>query len=224
MCHDTVAAPEALKRPAGTRVEPGVTERWAAEPATRIVTLARSLGSQADRSTHVDVVADAYQAFQRDIHGFLRAAVRDAEAAEDLTQETFIRLVREVRAGRAPDNVRAWLYTVASHLVTSRARRAAVAERFKAVLAIRGSAEGPETYAIRGEEHADVRRALAKLPADARTVLLLAAHGFSGREIARVLGRSEGAARTLLCRSRVKLREQLTADQPHPEPPEAPRA
>ncbi len=132
---------------------------------------------------------EAYDAYQRDIHGFLRAATRDPDVAEDLTQETFIRLFREIQAGRTPENIRAWLYTVATNLVTSRGRRMAVAERFKAVLAIRGSADSPEQETVRAERQDIVQRALAKLPTDDRTALLLSAHGFAGREIAAVLGR-----------------------------------
>ena len=136
-----------------------------------------------------DALVEAYDAYQRDIHGFLRAATRDPDTAEDLTQETFIRLYREIQAGRTPENIRAWLYTVATNLVTSRGRRMAVAERFKAVLAIRGSADSPEQETIRAERQDIVQRALAKLPTDDRTALLLSAHGFAGRDIAAVLGR-----------------------------------
>ncbi len=155
------------------------------------------------------LIVDAYDTFQRDIHAFLRGATRDAETAEDLTQETFVRLLREVRAGRTPDNVRAWLYTVAANLVTSRGRRMVVAERFKSILADRGVGEDPAHDLVRSERRALVQRGLDQLPVDARTALLLSAHGFSGREIARILGRTEGATRSLLTRARIRLRERL---------------
>ncbi len=62
---------------------------------------------------------------------------------------------------------------------------------------------------MRSERHDIVQRALARLPIDDRTRLLLSAHGFAGRDIAEVLGRSEGATRTLLTRARVRLRERV---------------
>lgn len=164
------------------------------------------------------IVVEAFDAFQRDIHAFLRGATRDAETAEDLTQETFMRLLREVRAGRTPENVRAWLYAVAANLVTSRGRRMAVAERFKAVLAIRGVGEDPAHDLVRAERRALVQRGLDQLPVDARTALLLSAHGFSGREIARLLGRTEGATRSLLTRARIRLRERLVELDPDTGP------
>ncbi len=160
------------------------------------------------------LVMEAYDAFQRDIHAFLRGATRDAETAQDLTQETFMRLLREVRAGRSPDNVRAWLYAVAANLVTSRGRRLAVAERFKSVLADRGVGEDPAHDLVRAERRALVQRGLSRLPVDDRTALLLSAHGFSGREIAHILGRTEGATRSLLTRARIRLRERLSELDP----------
>ncbi len=195
------------------------SESWVAEVDPRLPVMAGPRPSPVHLGPAVSddaslVVVDAYDTWQRDIHAFLRAATRDSDTAEDLTQETFIRLLREVRAGRTPDNVRAWLYTVATNLVTSRGRRLAVAERFKAVLAIRGSAEGPEHDTIRDERRALVQRGLDQLPTDHRTALLLSAHGFSGREIARVLGRTEGATRTLLTRARTRLRHQVEALDP----------
>jgi RNA polymerase sigma-70 factor (ECF subfamily) len=160
------------------------------------------------------IVIEAYDAFQRDIHAFLRGATRDPETAEDLTQETFMRLLREVRAGRTPENVRAWLYAVAANLVTSRGRRLVVAERFKSILADRGVGEDPAHDLVRAERRALVQRGLGRLPVDDRTALLLSAHGFSGREIAHILGRTEGATRSLLTRARIRLRERLAELDP----------
>ena len=56
---------------------------------------------------------------------------------------------------------------------------------------------------------AGVRRTLDAMSPDSRTALLLAANGFSGREIAHALGRTELATRALLCRARTHLRETL---------------
>jgi len=50
-----------------------------------------------------------------------------------------------------------------------------------------------------------------ELAPDARVALLLAAQGFSGREIAETIGRSEIATRTLMCRARLDLRRRLEA-------------
>src|SRR5688500_19709847 len=76
--------------------------------------------------THA-AVSMAYRDHHAALFAFLRRATRDEAAAEDLLQETFIRLLTVVREGRPPEQVRAWLYRVASNLVISRGRRSAKA-------------------------------------------------------------------------------------------------
>jgi DNA-directed RNA polymerase specialized sigma24 family protein len=83
-------------------------------------------------------------------------------------------------------------------------------------LADRGTAPPPEDEILRDESRREVKNALAGLSADARTALMLAAHGFSGHDIAEALGRSELATRALICRARLRLREQLVRTEVQP--------
>jgi RNA polymerase sigma-70 factor (ECF subfamily) len=143
--------------------------------------------------------------------------VHDAAAAEDIAQEAFLRLLHEVGDRRTPDNVRAWLYRVASNLVISRGRRQTVAVRWLSALGRQEvTHESPERVTIGRESHEGLQVALASLPRDTRVALLMAAQGFSGQEIAAAVGRSEAATRTMLCRARLQLRERL-------DPPDAGR-
>jgi RNA polymerase sigma-70 factor (ECF subfamily) len=136
----------------------------------------------------------------------LTASTRDAAAAEDLTQEAFVRLVIEVRAGRVPDDIGAWLHRVAQNLATSRGRRMAVAARRSGEIARPDASPSPELLTVAAETNGSLYAALSELgPAD-RHALILAAEGYRGPEIARSMGRTEGATRTLLCRARTKLR------------------
>lgn len=147
-----------------------------------------------------------YEAHRTELFAFLLRMTRDREAAEDLLQEAFIRLIREARAGRMPDEVRPWLYRVAANAAISRSRHGAVWNRLVPRLVDRREPVGPESELLRAERETELRSALASLPPDGRAALLLAAQGFDGREIAASVGRREGATRTLLCRSRVQLR------------------
>jgi RNA polymerase sigma-70 factor (ECF subfamily) len=157
-------------------------------------------------------IARAYAEWHGELFGFLSNATRDRDVAEDLLQESFLLLVREARAGRAPDNIRAWLFRVASNLVVSRVRRRAVAGRWLSSLVQREVGEAADAEMLREERRDDFERLLGHLTPDARVGLLLAAHGFSGAEIATTIGRSDGATRTLLCRARLHLRELLEAE------------
>jgi RNA polymerase sigma factor (sigma-70 family) len=157
------------------------------------------------------VVLAAYETHARDLHAFARSLVREREAAEDLVAEAYLRLVREVHAGRAPDDVRGWLYRVTANLVLSRGRRISVAQRFLGRLADRRQAESPEARHMRLAIDPALRDAVLALRPDARVAVVMAARGCSGREIAEAIGRSEAATRTLLTRSRQQVRARLEA-------------
>ena len=156
------------------------------------------------------IVADAYDAYQRELYAFAVRASRDTEVAQDLVQEAFLRLMREVEF-RPPENIRAWLYRVTANLVLSRGRRLTVAGRWQHLLVPRDTPEEPESAALRHEGTGSLETALAELSRDARTALLLAASGFSGIEIAAAIGRTDAATRTMMCRARLEVRERLDA-------------
>lgn len=166
----------------------------------------------AERVNISDLVSNAYDAFERPLYAFALGITRSGSAAEDLVQESFLRLIREVQGGRTPDNVRAWLYRVCMNLATSRGRRATVATRYLPFLANREVGETPEARHLRLELGSELSAALAELSADERTGLLLSAGGFHGPEIAEIIGRSHAATRTMLTRARLKVQARLSAE------------
>jgi RNA polymerase sigma-70 factor (ECF subfamily) len=164
----------------------------------------------AGRSTEVAPVALAlYDAHHRELASFIRGIERDPRIAEDVLSETYVRLIEEIRRGRTPDQPRAWLYRVAANLVVDGGRHRSVVGRVMGRLVDHRTEPPPDDEILRGETRREVWAALGTLPVDARTALLLAAHGFSGREVAQALGRTELATRSLICRARLRLREQL---------------
>jgi RNA polymerase sigma-70 factor (ECF subfamily) len=163
---------------------------------------------------HVELVVEA--AFDRHaeaLKAFALAAARDGAAADDLVQETFVRLIRELRERREPDNLRAWLFRVCANLAVSQARRRAVSDRFRARLVDRSSGSSPEQSVIRREEDAGMLRALGHLRPDERAALLLAASGFNMTEVGEAFGRTPNATRAFVCRARIRLRRILEAEE-----------
>ncbi|HET7704126.1 MAG TPA: RNA polymerase sigma factor [Candidatus Limnocylindrales bacterium] len=161
-------------------------------------------------------VTAAWTALHGELFGFLVRCTRDGAAAEDLLQEAFLRLTTEVRAGRIPDNVRAWLFRVASNLAISRSRRVSVAVRWLGRFGAseaRTTSPSPETGALGRERTDAMERALDRLPPDARLALVLAGSGFRGRDIADTIGRSEVATRALMSRARVTVRRYLAEEE-----------
>ena len=158
------------------------------------------------------IVAQAYEAHHAELYNFLRRSTRDEAAAEDLLQETFVRLTHEVDTSQPPEHIRGWLYRVATNLAISRGRRRSTVLRWMdryGRIAANAAEESPEAGYLRNERVSTLDAALATLPAEARTALQLSADGFSGEEIAAAIGRSHGATRTLLSRARVKVRLEL---------------
>ncbi|HEV2146615.1 MAG TPA: sigma-70 family RNA polymerase sigma factor [Longimicrobiaceae bacterium] len=123
----------------------------------------------------------------------------DADAAEDVAQESFVRLLGHRVAG---DGVRVWLFTVATNLVRDGARKAARRER---ILAAEPVAPSPLPAPDAGTEHeariTGVREALGRLSARDREMLLMREEGFSYAEIARATGTAPGSVGTLLARA-----------------------
>ena len=154
-----------------------------------------------DRTIEAAYVAHAGPLLRR-----LTATTRNAAAAEDLTQEAFMRLVIEVNAGRIPNDAGAWLHRVGHNLAMSRGRRIAVANRRIGEITLPGDAPSPETMTLEAERNSELHDALAGLGATDQRVLLLAATGYRGWEIARSIGRTDAATRTLLCRARLKVK------------------
>jgi RNA polymerase sigma-70 factor (ECF subfamily) len=152
--------------------------------------------------------------FERHHDELLRAALRacrDPETAEDLVQETLLRLIVEVDTRGAPDNVRAWLHRVIANLAISLGRRATVSRRHAGALVRRDEPATPEAIVLDLESRSALAAALGTLSESTRTALVLAASGYPGAEIAAAIGRSDTATRTLMSRARLKLRDSLAA-------------
>jgi RNA polymerase sigma-70 factor (ECF subfamily) len=145
---------------------------------------------------------------------YVRSMVRDPEEAADVCQESFVRLLVVTRAGQLPDSAGAWLHRVAHNLVVSNARRRQTSDRFIDRLADRDSLPSTEESIVGRERDRTIVEALTDAPVADRTAMLLAAQGYRAREIGQRLGRSEPAARTLLCRARGRLRERMLAFEP----------
>ncbi len=138
---------------------------------------------------------------------WLERLLPDQAEAEDCCQESFLRLLREMRDGREPRQPAAWLRRVARNLVVSRARHAQVAARAAHRMRPVDSADTLVAGVVARERWTGVARALAALPADDRDLILRAARGANASDLGSVLGTSAGTARMRLHRARRDLRD-----------------
>jgi RNA polymerase sigma-70 factor (ECF subfamily) len=140
------------------------------------------------------------------VYGYLLRRCGGAVAlAEDLTQETFLAAVAELKKGRRVEAPIPWIHGIARHKLVDHYRRQERDERLR-------QGVGPDPCAPVqdriGEETDDgALAALAALPAAQRAALVLRhADGLSVPEIAALLGRSVGAVESLLARGRASFR------------------
>jgi RNA polymerase sigma-70 factor (ECF subfamily) len=192
-------------------------------------------GDESDEALMTAYRAGEVRAFEKLLHrhekpvwNFLRRFSRDAEAAEDLLQEVFLRVVKDAQESTAAWKGNAkfstWLYTIARNLCIDRARRAV--HREAASLDGTGPAdtESPETLhdriastdapadAVVADRQAARRidRAIAELPDDQREVFLMReVMELPFAEIASVVGASEPTVKSRMRYALEKLRGAL---------------
>ncbi len=156
-----------------------------------------------------------YERYVKKIYNYIYYRVGNHHDAEDLTARTFHRALdhidRYVQRG-APFS--AWLYRIAHNLVANwhrdQSRRKVVSLEDIKLSAQRR--EGPHQMAEQKEERDELLAAIRRLPADRQQLLILKfVEGLSNAEIGEVMGRSEGAIKSLYHRTLLSLREMLDA-------------
>jgi RNA polymerase sigma-70 factor (ECF subfamily) len=156
---------------------------------------------------------ELYERYVDRIYNYIYHRVGNAQDAEDLTARTFQRALQHI--GRYEDHgapFSAWLYRIAHNLVanwyrdTSRRKEVALDELY----ASHRRSEDPYREVIRREEIETVREVVRQLSPDRQMVLILKhSEHLSNAEIAQVLGRTEGAIKSLYHRTLQTLREEL---------------
>lgn len=164
-----------------------------------------------------DKVSIAVTALFEQYHGaifaYLLRLLNDPAWAEDLTQDVFLQLFRHQHKLAEVRNERAWIYRIATNLALTALKRQ---RRFAWLPWRQGDSVhwqqvGPEENL--GEETA-VAQALRQIPATYRAPLLLySRYDFNVREIALVLGISQGAVKNRLWRAREMFREVYERDE-----------
>jgi RNA polymerase sigma-70 factor (ECF subfamily) len=130
---------------------------------------------------------------------YLQRLTGDADTADDLAQEAFVRLL----GNPLPEaEAKPWLFTVATNLVRDGARMATRRERLLSTFRPAPSAPPPaDAEAERNERIAGVRAALEQLKPRDRQLLLMREEGFSYEEMARTIGVAPTSVGTLLARA-----------------------
>jgi len=158
-----------------------------------------------------------YQQYVDRIHNYIYYRVSNHHDAEDLTARTFQQALSHI--GRYVNRgvpFSAWLYRIAHNIVAnwyrSRSRRRFISLDDLIVVSSREKT-APDAIAERNEERAVLLQAIRRLPEDRQQLLILKfTDRHSNREIGQIMGRTEGAIKSLYHRTLLALRDELQGE------------
>jgi RNA polymerase sigma-70 factor (ECF subfamily) len=152
------------------------------------------------------VFAACYQQNARAVWSYLYRVTGRASDADDLVQDAFCRLLQAEVGGLGDEELRRYVFRIASNLLADRWRRATQEASWL------GRFRGTVDTHIDPEYDDSVSREFAALKPRERALLWLAyVEGESHQEIADALGLSRGSIKVLLSRARSRLRDLLAA-------------
>ncbi len=144
--------------------------------------------------------------------------------AEDLAQEVFVKIDRELQNFRGESQLSTWIYRIATNTALDRRRSSAFKQKnreqaasdfIEKMAAVKGVWSGEkrsevDQQLIRQEMNDCIRKYIDELPEQYRAVIVLSeVEGFKNREIAEILQISIAAVKIRLYRARKKLQEKL---------------
>ncbi len=178
--------------------------------------------------------------YERELYGYLRHYLGNAEMAEDVFQQTFLQVHLRCDQFEPGRKVRPWLYTVAvnqaidcqrrtrRHRLASLDRIAGTNDDGEAgalIGLLRGAGTGPAAEAESAEQSETLHQAVDALPAICREVVTLVYfQGLKYREAAEILGVPVGTVKSRLHTAVEKLTAALTAAGVSPLQEQAPQA
>lgn len=162
--------------------------------------------------------------FQRPVFSIIYRMIRDREQAEDLAQETFVRVFNNIDRYDPRYKFSSWIFKIATNLTIDHIRRkgldtvsidgsrnAVTAEQIQATsITIVSQDENPEELLEAKELGEEIEQAIGKLRPEYRAAILLRhVEGREYQEIAEILSLPLGTVKTYIHRGRNELRDQL---------------
>ena len=154
---------------------------------------------------------DMYQRFFKDVYLFVFSISKDRQIAEDITQETFFKALKEIKHFRGDCSVKSWLCQIAKNLYISQMRKkSTISIEDMDVVPNQVSGTNIEREYIQKENTLSVYKVLHLLDEPYKEIFLLRTLGeLSFKEIADVFHKTESWARVTYHRARLKIQESL---------------
>ncbi|MGH7624838.1 MAG: RNA polymerase sigma factor [Gemmatimonadaceae bacterium] len=159
----------------------------------------------------LDAFESVYRTHVSAIYALCRRMIEDDREARDLVQDIFVRAWEKLAQFRGESSLATWLHRLGVNVILEHLRTThREALRFADELVDDVAGSRASSAADRVDARLDLHRALARLPAGARTVLVLHdLHGYSHDEIAQMTGIAAGTSRAQLWRARRTLSRMM---------------
>ncbi|HYS25929.1 MAG TPA: RNA polymerase sigma factor [Vicinamibacterales bacterium] len=165
------------------------------------------------RAGDADAFEELYRQHARRLFSLVVRMIGSVEDAEDLLQEVFLQAHRKLAGFRGESTLGTWLYRLTmNHCLDHLRGRQARMSRATDSLDDEGTAEpmAPAPAVPPAISRMDLETAIGALPPGSRAAFLLHdVEGFEHREIAGILGVSEGTSKSQVHKARLKLRAML---------------
>jgi RNA polymerase sigma-70 factor, ECF subfamily len=180
----------------------------------RLIALWRSrVEPNADRSyarmTIHERMEEIYETERESIYSYLLGLRVPPGRAQELTQDSFLKLYLKMSRDEHVENPRAWLYRVAHNFALRFHQREPVFDELGANFAMDDPANDPENRLIELQRHSALVQAIRCLSPQQRNCLHLRVKGLRYREIGEVIGISTSAVGEFLKRAVTRLKEAM---------------
>lgn len=166
---------------------------------------------EALRRLEPQAIGVIYDRYFPDIFRFVRYRLDSDDLAEDITSETFMRLLQASQQGRGPQsNIRAWLLSAASHIITDHLRKQYRRPTESLNEEQPDTSQSPAASAEASEQKQILQAALGRLTPEQQTVIALRfGQGFSLEETAKALQKNINAVKQLQLRALAALNRHM---------------
>ena len=160
--------------------------------------------------------SEIYDRYSSRIYNFAYRFLRNSEAAEDATQEVFVKMLKHANQFHGDAKLSTWLFSITANWCRDYLRKAdnKAKEAEDVLFQIPAPAElAPDRNLERRQDEQRIQKALSALTPEQREAILLSRYqGLSYAEIAQISGCSEGAVKTRVFRAMETLKKALAGD------------
>ena len=162
-----------------------------------------------------EALAEIYDQYAPKIYNYIYYRIGDARLAEDLTASVFLSVLEAIQSNRSwRTSFSGWLYRIAHNIVVDQFRRRGKLRELPLDERLVSTEADPAKSAELSLEVEWLKRAIRSLTTDQTEVIVLKfIEGLTNAEVAQIMGKTEGAVKSLQYRALASLRKKLESEE-----------